>query len=141
MAGIDKHRASSSPSRPVRNPEPLAADMAISGFINKQTFSGSLQHFEFKTGPLGIGYYDARLKASAPAAGAAPLPLVLENLIPAHACNQSSFCQRGQAHETDVLPGRRARRARHPDGGRKPRMSKRKKAIFYANAGSALATF
>ena len=134
-AGLASQHTSNPKQRaPARAPEPLAAELAVKGYICRRTFEGQLQHFEFETGDLGTGYYDTRFKAMRPAAAAAPRQIVLANLVPEHGCKRAFFHQQSETNEAARRLGKKARRARHPDGGRRLVVFRQETAITHAAA-------
>ena len=137
-AGLSRGDATSTKrKKSLRPPGPPAANSAVDGFIGAKTFAGQLQHFEFKTGHLGTGYYDVRASAEPALDQLASRALSLEHLVPVHACNRSLLYNLDEDAETVVRRCKRARRARHRSGGRKVLVTRRQKAIRFAKCGDA----
>ena len=88
-------------------------------FVKEPTFRGPRPGFTFKTGESGTGYYNETAGSSG---STVPMTILLDELI------SSSWCTPSLMHQqAEELQGRRrrARRARFPDGRRKPKKSRK----------------
>ena len=133
-AGLTSQRSTKRRQKMPSRPH-LAAEQAVDGFIGRRTFQGQLQHFEFKTGHLGTGYYDVRV-STRPVIDATPQVLVLDSLIPLYSCTGAFFHQQVSEDGREARSSKRARRARHPGGCRKALVSRRKKATSFSDSSS-----
>ena len=99
-------------------------DTTAKEFVPAQAFSGAVPDFVFKTGPVGLGYY----KDDGDATGRKVTILCLDEAVPPPGALAQQLCSAADAGNCMPPPGcfptaprkvKRARRARHPDGGRK----------------------
>jgi hypothetical protein len=91
-------------------------------FVRATTFWGGHEGFVYKKGDLGMGYYRAQ---PAKVTTSKPEALVLDVLISVTRCTPALM--EGEAVHVRGTKGR-ARRARFPDGRRKPAKSRKKRA-------------